>query len=57
MSDIQEGICFEYTAQILPPLGAPRGGGKKILRFVRPRPTFISVYALEFPQNTIKDRI
>ena len=48
MPDIQEAKCYEFTVRILPPLGAPRGGQKKILRFAQilPPPRFIPVYAL-----------
>jgi len=49
MPDIQEAKCYEFTVRILPPpLVAPRGGQKKILRFAQilPPPRFISVYAL-----------
>ena len=31
MPDIQEAKCYEFTVRIFPPLGAPRGGAKKIL--------------------------
>ena len=51
MPDIQEAKCYEFTVRILPPLGAPRGGQKKFLRFAQTLPTpptFISVYALVY---------
>jgi len=46
MPDIQEAKCFEFTVQIPPPLGAPRGGAKKFRANFAPPHRFISAYAL-----------
>ena len=54
MPDIQEAICFKYTA-LLSPLGAPRGGGKKNVALRSPPPLHLSLYTpLSFLQTRSK---